>query len=298
MAKRKNTVLILVILIVLVSFFGIPSEISALPPPPDEDSFIADIFPSINNTHIELLNVNALITINASDFYNRIELSFNGNYTIFNPGNTTDLTIYLPFSLCLDFENALFGASVNDTQVPYEIENTTVEELTNSGFKIEFIWYLFYLPCPVRLIMFNLTLQENNTYVVNHQFDGCIYDPLGNKDVIFMMYSSGSAKFWKGNASARVEFKIFGKIPSFPSRGIANQLCTYQLLDIDRGKRFITECNNSQSNPIAIGICYDEREYDIIPDGFLLNFLITLHFYTIPIGIIAWIIIRRKKRKF
>lgn len=214
MKKSQLYSVIIISLFVLTSNIGFCAKATAPPPPPMPDQFIADIFPKINNTNIHLLNASAIITLNATDLINEIGITFYGEFTLFNPEKPTNLTILLPFSLRLDAVNASFGVSINDTQVPFEILSTTEENLTSMGVNIDFMTnYYFFVHWPISLITSNLTLLENNTYVVKYQFEGIIPEPIGGGGIFFMIYSSGTAKFWKGNATERVEYLVFGGNP-------------------------------------------------------------------------------------
>jgi len=295
MKKSQLRSAILIALFVFTININIYPKVTAPPPVPRPDRFIADVFPNNNNTNIHLLNISALITINASDFYNEIKINFNGKYTVFNPENVTNLTIFLPFSLCMNLENATFGVFVNDTQVPFELFSTTQENVTSTDVNVDFIpRIVYYLPCSITLITLNLTLLENYTYIVNYQFEGWIPEPLKYYDLFYMIYSSETAKYWKGNATERVEYKVFGKIPVFGSSGLYNG--SRQVLDIAGGKRFICEWDNAQEGLIEIGIRYDEREYDLYGPTIIIIVLNGLAYVAITSVIVLWIIRRKKKR--
>jgi len=296
MKKSKLPSAILIALFLLTSNIGFCPEITA-PPAPIPTSFIADIFPKNNNTTIQLLNASATITLNATNLINEIGITFNGTYTLFNPNNITILTIILPFSLCLDIENATFGVSVNDTQVPFEVVSTAEKNLTSTGvninFTANFLHFLHFLRCPITLITSNLTLLENNTYIVKYQFEGSIPEPLWY-EIFYLIYSSETAKFWKGNATERVEYKIFGGNPRFSIFGPYNG--SRQVLDIVGGKKFICEWDNAQEGLIWIGIRFDERKYDFYGQNIIIIVLNILAYVAIASVIVIWIVRRKKKR--
>ena len=292
MKKSQFSSVILIALFVLTSNIGICPKITASTPP-IPDQFIADVFPKNNNTNVHLLNTSAIITLNASDFINEIGIVFNGKYTLFNPENPTNLTISLPLSLCIDIVDASFGVSVNDTLVPFEIVSTTEEYLTSTGVNID-IKPAFVFHCPITLITSNLTLLENNTYVVKFQFDGSISKPLSFRDLLYMVYSSDTAKFWRGNATERVEYKVFGRIPVFSIGGGYEVL--RQILDIPGGKRFICEWNNTQNSTIQIGITFYGSTLEISLGMIVIIVLNILAYVAISCAIVIWIIRRTKKR--
>lgn len=292
MKNCQFTSAILIALFVLTINIELCPKITA-PPPPIPDQFIADIFPKNNNTDIHLLNVSAIITLNALELINEIGITFNGKYTLFNPENPTNLTISLPFSLCLDVEDATFGVSVNDTHVPFEIVSTTQENLTNMGVDIDII-PAFAVHCPITLITSNLTLLDNTMYVVKYRFESSILKPLSFRDLFYMVYSSDTAKLWKGNATERVEYNVFGGNPVFSIGGDIEGL--WEILDVVGGKRYIYEWNNTQNNTVQIGISFYGYTPKIIPGMIEMIVLNGLAYVAITSVIVIWMKARKKKR--
>lgn len=303
MKKSQISSAILIALLVLTINIKIYPKITAPPPPPTPDRFIADIFPKNNNTNIHLLNTNALITINATDIITEIGITFNGTYTLFNPEKTTNLTMILPFSLNLDVVNASFGVFVNDTQVPFEVVSTTKENLTNMGINIDFkldFWFYY----PITLITFNLTLLENTTYIVKYQFEGLIHYPLSFRDLFYMVYSSEMARLWKGSATERVEYKVLGRIPGIGAYYMLfseNDSIEFLIdaIDFTGGIWYIGEWNNTQNSIIQFGIRYDDSPYELNPSWFDRIFQ-ALPTGFVVLGIISvtalWIRRRRRSR--
>lgn len=301
MKKSQISSAILIALLVLTVNIKIYPKITAPPPPPTPDRFIADIFPKNNDTNIHLLNSSALITINATEIITEIGITFNGTYTLFNPEKTTNLTIILPFSLNLDVINSSFGVFVNDTQFPFELVSTTKENLTNMGINIDFkldFWFYY----PITLITFNLTLLENTTYIVKYQFEGSIHKPLSFLDLFYMVYSSEMAKLWKGSATERVEFKVFGRIPvcgSYYMLFSENDSIEFLIdaIDFTGGIRYIGEWNNTQNSIIQFGIRYDDSPYELYPAGLEMAFLRLFVLLGIVSAIVLlWIKIRKRNR--
>ena len=284
----------LITLFIFTTNIGFSPKITA-PPPPIPDQFIADIVPKNNNTDIQLLNFNAIITFNATDLFNEMKITFNGTYTLFNPENPTNLTIILPFSLDLDVINTTFGVFVNNTQVPFEIETVAEENLTATIENIDFIpESFFYSYYPITLIYSNLTLLENITYIVKYQFEGLIYESFSIEKLFYMVYTSNTDKFWKGIATRYVEYKTIGGNPIFFTIGPYEGL--EQILDVPGGKRYISEWNNIQNFTIMIGIRFDGTTYEIYPyivEIFALNILA---YIAITIVTVVWIKRRKKKR--
>ena len=286
--KRQQILSVLIVLFLLTNGMVLPLNITA-PPPGLPDQFIADIFPRTNTT-VRLININTMITIDATDFYNKIGISFDGNYTLFNPENTTNLTLILPFSLCLDVQNSTFEASVNDSQIPFEVLSNTEENLTSTGINLDFLKY-FVVHCPITLITSNLTLLENKTYIVNYQFSGSIPKPLGFRNLFYMAYHLETARVWKGNLTQRLEFKVFGKLPIYSSFGGLDGVT--QSSDIQGGKSFIYEWNKGKIDTIYVGITYYGSTSE---DVFGIVTMVVLN--SLPyIAIISVVVIWLKRRK-
>ncbi len=268
------------------------------PPPASPDHFIADICPNNNNTNVHLLNVSVNITLNASDRYQEMGISFIGNYSLFNPESLTNLTIFLPFLICLDIERATFGVFVNDSQIPFEINEIlwdTVENGTNILGNLDWLSaFPRYFLCPIILITTNLTLMENATYVVTYQFEGSIPNPLWD-DVFFVFYTSETAKFWKGNATERVEYNVFGGNPVFRWRGSGLYNNSTKYLEYVEGKKIVCEWINAPGGWIGLGVNFDERNFSFSTP-------LDIFFTNIPGFIVIIIVIalyvRKRKRKY
>ena len=289
MKKAQINTVILSTLLIFSTNIGLATKVTAPIPPPSPQGYIADIFPKNNNTNVQLLNANASITVNATDFLNDIGVAFNGTYSLFNPGSPTNLTINLPFSLGLDVENATYDVSVNNTQVPYEITHTTIDNLTNMGLDMNY-WFAFNLFKPIFLLTSNFTFLENKTYVVKFQFEGIIPKPNYTRDLLYIQFYTDTNKFWKGNATERVECIVYGDNPR-----ISDHQGLRQIFDIEGGKRLICEWNNAQNNTNRISILFDRREYSILfPfEHFILNAPV---YIAIIIGIV--LCVRWRIRKY
>ena len=293
MKKSQISSVILTILFILTINVEICPIISAPIPAPVPQGSFADIFPSNNNTNIELLNASAIITVNATDFLNDIGFVFNGTYSLFNPGSPTNLTIHLPFSLGLDVENANFDVSVNNTQVPYEIAPTTKDNLTSMGLDMDFFFAFIFFK-QIYLFTSNFTFLENKTYVVKYQFEGIIPKPNYTRDLLYIEFSTYTTKFWKGNATERVDCIVYGDCFRIGEGREYEGL--RQLLDIAGGKRFICEWDNAQNNTNWIQVIFDRREYElytITPEIIALNIIAYVAITTV---IVLWIKRRKKKR--
>ena len=289
MGKRQQIPSVLIALFLFTNVIVLPLNITA-PPASLPDQFIADIFPSTNTT-VSLININTMITIDATDFYNKIGIIFDGNYTLFNPEYTTNLTLILPFSLCIDIQNATFEVSVNDTQIPFEVLSNTEENISIPGEHLDFI-SRFVVHCPITLITSNLTLLENNTYIINFQFSTSIPKPLGFRNLFYMGYYLETARVWKGNLTQRVEFKVFGKLPRYGTGGEYDGFG--QISDISGGQSALYEWNKGTVDTIYVGIrYYGSTSEDVFR---IVNMVVLngLAYVAIISGVVIWL--KRRKR--
>ncbi len=289
MRKRQRILSVLIALFLLTNGIVLPLNITA-PPAPLPDQFIADIFPSTNTT-VRLININTMITIDSTDFYNKIGIDFDGNYTLFNPENTTNLTLILPFSLCIDIYNSTFEASVNDTQILFEVLSNTEENLINTGINLDFLKF-FVVHCPITLITSNLTLLENNTYIINYQFSGSIPKPLGFRNLFYMAYYLETARVWKGNLTQRVEFNLFGKLPIYGTIGELDGV--WQISDTQGGQSVLIEWNKGKVDTIYVGIRYYGSTSEDIFGIVTMVVLNGLVYVAIISGVVIWL--KRRKR--
>jgi hypothetical protein len=236
-----------------------------------------------------------MITIDATDFYNKIGINFDSNYTLFNPENTTNLTLILPFSLCIDIQNSTFEVSVNDTQIPFEVLSNPEENITITGVNLDLL-SRFFLQCPITLITSNLTLLENNTYVINYQFNGSIPKPLGLQNLFYMAYYLETARVWKGNLTQRVEFKLFGKLPIYGtvSAGCGGYDGDWQISDIQGGQSVLLGWNKGKVDTIYVGVkYYGSTSYDVF--GIVAMVVLNgLAYIAIISGVVIWL--KRRKR--
>lgn len=56
-----------------------------------------NLFPE-ENCSLIMTNANVIFNIDYQEPYNKIDISFNGNYTIYNPDSSQNITLAAPFS--------------------------------------------------------------------------------------------------------------------------------------------------------------------------------------------------------
>ncbi|MFX1281493.1 MAG: hypothetical protein ACFFA3_19245 [Promethearchaeota archaeon] len=217
-----------------------------------------------NNTY-SMPNANVLIEIDATNPSSHYDLHFIGNYTIFNPNNSTNVTIVAPFSpdmfgITYDtindilYENGSYIGPVqiempevisncivksNDSTIPYEI---FVFEP-----RLEYQWRTFHMIG----LLGNITLPKNNTSLLEYSFNSHITIPrdYGYSGLEFM-YFVGTSRTWFGNITETVEFRVKGYQPDkayswrMDPDYIRGRNCT--IFNIKDGKSYLWVWNNER----------------------------------------------------
>jgi len=252
--------------------------VASIAPLPDQ--FIAEIFPNCT-LPLQLSHTNTVITFNATDFYNKIGIQFDANYTIYNPENTTTIPLILPFSLAINTSEFIFEVYANNTQIPHDLisENNTEP----------------YLPFPKTLLRSNVTLLKNSSTTIRYHFSGSMSNPLDFRSLIYIVYSVGTSLEWIGNTTGKIELKVYGKEPGFAGIGYPPNNGPPQVIDINGGKSLSYEWNNTNPFRMSVGIQYyrEATLFEKIME--MLGYTLPI-FIAIPIIIIAVVIIRRKRK--
>lgn len=294
MTRKFTSLLLIFILFCTNSIISMP-KIRAPPPPPLLDQFIGELL-SNRTLSLNLINSNVLITINSTNYPDKIGLNFDANYIIFNPENNTNIKLGLPFSLGFDVIKSNFQVRLNKTQIDFNLCNFTTETINETKINLDFL-SRFYISNPITLIQSNLTILENETYTIGYKFSGVMINPSDSGETLCIFYYLNTSKEWNGNTTGKVEFRIFGKLPSFAATW--NFYCPeVQISDIIEGKSALWEWSNRKMNMLAVGIFYDEISYSDFNIWYLIG-MITLNvaFIIIIVGIIILVLDKRKSRK-
>lgn len=267
----------------------IPNINASIAPAPDQ--FIAEIFPN-STLPLQLSHTNTIISFNATDFSNKIDINFDANYTIFNPENTTTIPIILPFSLAKNVSDFMFEVHVNNTQILFDLLSISPWNENITEIDVHLAWFVERY--PIILIRNNVTLLKNSTSVIRYHFRGSMSNPLDSSDLFYIVYHLGTSQEWIGNSTGRVALRVYGKQPIYGRRGFNWAPC--QLVDIIGGKSYICEWNNTISPWMDIGIKFyrEVSPFEKIIEMLMFNLLI---FLPIAVVIIIAVIIRRKRKK-
>jgi len=266
----------------------IPNINASIAPVPDQ--FIAEIFPN-STLPLQLSHTNTIISFNATDFSNKIDINFDANYTIFNPENTTSIPIILPFSLAKNVNDFIFEVHVNNTQILFDLLSVSPWNENITEIDVHLAWFIERY--PIILIRNNVTLLKNSTSVIRYHFSGSMSNPLDSRDLFYIVHHLGTSQEWIGNTTGRVELRVYGKQPIYGRSGFNWAPC--QLVDIIGGKSYICEWNNTKSPWMDIGIRFyrEVSPFEKIIEILMFNLLIFL-----PIaGVIIIAVIIKKKKK-
>ena len=158
------------------------------------------------NISLIMTNASVLFNIDAVAYRSRINIDFQGNYTIYNPNKSQNVTLAAPFSP--DFEN-LESSSV------IRIANTTISHsyfeynTTLSPWEEYLDWHYYG---GRKFLIINVTFPENDTITIEYSFDAYL-DIYESYDGLEIFYDVGTSRAWNGTTSERVEFKVYGKRP-------------------------------------------------------------------------------------
>ncbi|MHA2288434.1 MAG: hypothetical protein ACXABG_06570 [Promethearchaeota archaeon] len=166
-----------------------------------------NFFPE-ENCSLIMTNAMVLFNVDYEEQDNRIDISFNGNYTIFNPEAAQNITLAAPFSPV--FKN---------------LESTCVIKIDDSIKAFKFIEHHWSDPWDEYLdsvglgmsnkrnfILTNATFPENSSVKIEYSFDAYIDQP-NSDDRLLIYYDVGTSRAWNGTITECVEFKTYGKLP-------------------------------------------------------------------------------------
>ena len=173
-----------------------------------------NLFPE-ENCSLIMTNASVIFDVDYKEQYNRIDIGFKGNYTIYNPDATQNITVAAPFSSI--FKN---------------LESTCVIKIDNNikPFKlIHLDWsdpwdeYLDSIGLGMSntrsFILTNVTFPENSSIKIEYSFEAYIDQP-NSDDHLYIYYDVGTSRAWNGTITERVEFKTHGKLPDSYSKNI------------------------------------------------------------------------------
>ena len=233
-----------------------------------------DFFPA-EDCSLIMTNASVLFDISYQEPYDQIDVNFKGNYTIYNPDSSQNITLAAPFSS--NFKNWESSCSLKVGDNPIEF---TVYEYHWSDPWAEYIDSKNLAITNLRnFILANVTFPENSSLRLEYMFEGKVTPDL-NDDQLTILYDVGTSRVWNGSTSERVEFKTYGKLPDSYSKSIPerfNYTCT--ISNYSNGRSYTWEWVNER---IMIDNVYVMYYY---PSNRLYRLLITIIMIVSYLGI-------------
>jgi hypothetical protein len=256
---------------------------------------MAEIFPNCT-LPLQLSHTNTIITFNATNFPNKLDISFEANYTIFNSGNTTTIPIIAPLSLALDINHLIFNVKMNNAQIPYDLINATPWDENLTAIDVYFLPRFIDL-YPINLVRSNITIPKKNTSFIQYSFKGSIINPLKSRVPFYLTYYIGTWQEWEGNTTGKIELRVYGKEPGFATGGRDLSTMTPQYVKIDGGTSFSYAWNNVKVPLMDVGIVY-YKESSLFEEIIVIiaNFIPIILLISITTIIIV-VVIKKRKRK-
>jgi len=224
-------------------------------------------------------------------FTNIIDISFEGNYTIYNPDVSQNITVAAPFSS--EFKN---------------LESTCIIKVDNDQKPFTFYQYHWSDPWAEYLdtvefgslysfVLTNITIVENLSVQIEYSFDAYMIPSVAD-DQIRIVYNVGTSRAWNGSITERVEFKTHGKLPnSFSSESSYFDNYIFTLTNYSDGQSYTWEWIDETINTNTVYISYSFPHHRTIR---MLRIFIILSLYIgvpIIIGVILSILNRKRREK-
>ncbi|MHA2183280.1 MAG: hypothetical protein ACXAAH_17820, partial [Promethearchaeota archaeon] len=161
---------------------------------PDSQADIASVkysgagnfFPA-ENCPLIMTNASVLFDIDYNEPSNRIDIRFEGNYTIYNPNATQNLTIAAPFSS--EFKNL-------ETTCIIKVDNVS-KPFTSYRYHWSDPWAEYLdtveLGSLRSFLLTNITFIENSTVQIEYSFDAYM-NPSVDDDHIMILYDVGTSR--------------------------------------------------------------------------------------------------------
>jgi len=241
-----------------------------------------NFFPA-ENCSLTMTNARIIFNINFHEPYNKIDVSFNANYTIYNPDPAQNITLAAPFSP--DFANLAATCQIevdNDQKqfviYKYHWSDPWAEYLDSADLGITDIR---------NFILTNISCSENASIKLEYNFNA--YIPIDvNVDQLSIYYDVGTSRGWNGTITERVEFKTHGRLPNSYS---AFSYCT--ISNFTSGKSYTWEWTDEKINTNNVYVSYYFPQHRQIRYNTI--FIVIASFIGVPI--IIGVIIKKINRK-
>ncbi|MFX0048130.1 MAG: hypothetical protein ACFE8G_08170 [Candidatus Hermodarchaeota archaeon] len=287
MRKNRRNMFYSIFIIIILSFtIVIPFSLADVASV--KYSGTGDFFPE-ENCSLIMTNANVIFNIYYQESSNKIDISFTGNYTIYNPDSSQNITLAAPFSS--EFKNLESSCVIK------------VDNLINPFKIIQHHWsdpwdeYLDSVGLGMSnrrdFILTNVSFPENSSVKIEFIFDAYMIES-PDDDEVTIFYDVGTSRAWNGTITERVEFKTHGKLPNSYSKSIPemfNYTCTVS--NFSDGRSFTWEWIDER---IMIDSVYISYSYPINRFWRMMSIVIILAGYFGVSLIIVFIVLKIRKR--
>ncbi|MFX1456027.1 MAG: hypothetical protein ACFFDB_11700 [Promethearchaeota archaeon] len=288
MNKKRIAFLIVTLLFLRLNH---PSTISCTQGNPISISYLGGILPK-ENINISLTNADVLFEINLNKYF-ILNLTFQSNYTIYNPEENTNITIAIPFVMRGGdiWDIKLSG---NNTFIPFNW--SYLIGLPESESWREYLLDMdLYGGFDLQAFIFNITIPANNSATIrcSFKYSENINFQIRNQGKYDLIYIVGTAKIWNGNITERVEYRALG---TYPNKYTPQEDCCVS--NFNRSKSFLWDWDNEPILYNFVGVSWHKyTEFNLTLD-ILTIWMIYAGIILIPITIATYQLIRiRKKHK-
>ncbi|MFW9988098.1 MAG: hypothetical protein ACFFC3_05540 [Candidatus Odinarchaeota archaeon] len=258
--------------LLIISFFFICynkifiNEILANPLSPYISSSSGPIIPE-NGTY-SMPNANVLVEIDATHPSSHFNLDFNGNYTIFNPYDSKNVTIVAPFSRgMLGINDTTYYEFFNNYKYPDWIPIEFSELNSNATIKVDnnIIPYNIMFGGSIYL-MCNVSLPKNDSLVLEYSLNTHLVTPpilSSSYYEIDFEYYVGTSRTWNGNITEMIDFRVKGYQPDRvysvekPGNDVIINGKNFTISSIKGGKSYLWKWNNVRIYEDYVFLSYD-----------------------------------------
>ncbi|MHA1219769.1 MAG: hypothetical protein ACTSSN_02885 [Candidatus Heimdallarchaeaceae archaeon] len=235
MSKRIKLSVFLISVILIGFFVGIGNNsLTSANPLSVMEEAAGGIIPG-NDTFMQLVEANVVMEIDESFGENgSFAISFDGNYTIFNPNETTSMLIGAPFLTTYEGLTESLEIEVEGIEVDYYI---LYYEYSNSSGNPWMIYFGLHIVYERYFAICNVTFEGHSNTTIRYSFDSIAN--VGNYDVLCVLYDVETARGWHNVTTENVEFRVKGQQPDYYYNNTNAGVTSITITDIENGKSYL-----------------------------------------------------------
>jgi len=165
------------------------------------------IVPPLDNQYLSISNASISVITEVKDERNyTLPITYDCNYSIYNPSSLINTKIAIPFSVdllySLDVNTTVWfnGTEVETQECDRDLENE-IEDLYD-GYYFEF------------LCVDNLEFPSNSSSQIRIMIESAVYVTRGRSSPqLWIFYDVRTSNLWKGNINQTIEYLIYGEQP-------------------------------------------------------------------------------------